>query len=115
MPLNEQLLAVDARYVASLRTAPEYRLYALPHGKPERPGLVRCPGRGVAIEIELWDMSWHALGAFMQRVPAPLTIGTLLTEDGEQVKGFLCESYALQGARDISEFGGYRGYVASRQ
>ena len=41
-PLNGQLTAIGARLRRATRTAPEYRLYALPDGK--RPGLVRRPG-----------------------------------------------------------------------
>jgi allophanate hydrolase len=110
MALNHQLTTVGARYVATVNTAREYRLYAL-GGEPPRPGLVRCVSGGAAIEIELWDLSFAALGAFMQNVPAPLTIGTLRTEDGESVRGFLCESAAVARARDISEHGGYRAYL----
>jgi hypothetical protein len=31
------------------------------------------------------------------------------------VKGFLAESDGVNGARDISEFGGWRAYVAQSQ
>jgi allophanate hydrolase len=32
--------------------------------------------------------------------------------DGEPVKGFLCEAHAVQGAEDISAWGGWRAYRA---
>lgn len=112
LALNQQLLDVRARYVATVRTAPIYKLYVLPHTKPERPGMVQSPDGGTSLELELWDMSWEALGRFMAKVPAPLSIGSVQTADGELVKGFLCEGYAVEDARDISSFGGYRGYLA---
>ena len=31
--------------------------------------------------------------------------------DGTQVHGFLCEPFALEGARDISHYGGWRAYL----
>jgi allophanate hydrolase len=34
-------------------------------------------------------------------------------EDGTSVQGFLCESYATEGARDITDFGGWRAYLKS--
>jgi allophanate hydrolase len=40
-----------------------------------------------------------------------MVIGTLELPDGESVKGFLCESYAVAGATDISKFGGWRAYL----
>ncbi|MET0339434.1 MAG: allophanate hydrolase [Polyangiales bacterium] len=113
LPLNRELLALDARYVATVRTAAAYRLYVLPGTQPERPGMVRTKD-GVGIELELWDLPWSALGTFMARVPSPLGIGTVELADGERVKGFVCESYAVEGARDISALGGYRAYLAQR-
>jgi allophanate hydrolase len=32
---------------------------------------------------------------------------------GSLVKGFLCEPYALQGAANITHFGGWRAYRSS--
>lgn len=43
--------------------------------------------------------------------PPPLCIGTIELEDGESVKGFLCESHVIPDARDITEFGGWLEYL----
>ena len=51
-------------------------------------------------------------GRFVAAVPAPLSIGTLILADGRMVKGFLVEAEAVTGARDISEFGGWRAFLA---
>ncbi len=67
LPLNHQLTDRGAWHIAATYTAAEYRLYALPGGPPARPGLVRVPEHGAAIEIEIWRMpeeqfaSFHAL------------------------------------------------------
>ena len=45
-------------------------------------------------------------------MPPPLSIGTLILADGRMVKGFLVEAEAVTGARDISEFGGWRAFLA---
>ena len=39
----------------------------------------------------------------------------MATKDGRQVKGFLCEQYAVSGARDISGFGGWREYLTATE
>jgi allophanate hydrolase len=114
LALNGQLLACGARFLRTTRTAPSYRLFVLPNSQPERPGLVRVEGAGHAIEVEVWEMTWQALGQLMACVPPPLAIGTLALADGEDVRGFLCEPYATAGARDISELGGYRRYLEQR-
>ena len=110
-PLNKQLTELSATLVRSSKTAPEYRLYALPNTVPPKPGLVRVRSGGRAIEVEVWELTPEAFGQFMKGVPAPMTIGTCVLEDGSKVHGFGCEPIALEGATDISDFGGWRAYL----
>jgi len=110
LPLNHQLVERGARLARKCRTAPGYRLYAFTESTPPRPGMVRT-GDGAAIEVEVWDMPFAAFGGFMDGIPAPLGIGTVALDDGEQVKGFLCEAYATKGARDITGLGGWRKFI----
>jgi allophanate hydrolase len=114
LPLNHQLIECGAWLATTTRSAPEYRLYALPGGPPERPGMVRTTSGGVAIEIEVWRMPEEHLASFMRGVRAPLGVGRVRVQDGTEVCGFLCESLAISGARDISEFGGWRAWLAQR-
>jgi allophanate hydrolase len=67
----------------------------------------------MTIEVEVWALSAAAFGLFVSRIPAPLGIGTLQLAEGESVKGFLVESCAISGARDVSDFGGWRAFMAS--
>jgi allophanate hydrolase len=114
-PLNYQLTELGARLVRTCRTAPRYRLYALPGTTPPKPGLLRAPAGadGAAIEVEVWRMDRARFGDFYARVPPPLCFGTIELEDGTSVSGFLCEAHATGGARDISALGGWRKYLAS--
>jgi len=68
---------------------------------------------GAAIEVEVWELPRSAAGSFLAEVPAPLAIGRIELEDGSWVHGFVCESSALQGARDITRHGGWRAYLDS--
>ena len=111
-PLNHELVTLGARLCRMTRTAREYRLHALPDGK--RPGLVRRPDDGVAIEVETWDVPSAALGSFVARIAAPLGVGKVRLEDGSEVTGFLCEAHAVADARDISEYGGWRAWRAAQ-
>src|SRR5215213_8134352 len=112
LPLNPQLLERGATLLRTTWTAPWYRLYALPNTYPPKPGLLRVPGQlGPGIELEVWEMAAEPFASFIEAVPAPLGIGNIELEDGETVKGFLVESYAVAGARDITEFGGWRNYI----
>lgn len=114
LPLNHQLTQRQSRLLRACRTAPHYRLYALENCQALRPGLIRSePGH--AIEVEVWAVPVEHFGSFVDAIPSPLGIGTVELEDGEQVRGFLCETYAIANARDISELGGWRAYLAARQ
>jgi allophanate hydrolase len=112
LPLNAQLLDHRARFARECRTAPAYRLYELPGSAPRKPGLIRVSDSGVAIDVELWEMPIEEFGDFVANIPAPLGMGTILLESGESVKGFLCEPAALEGAQDISQYGGWRRFVS---
>jgi allophanate hydrolase len=113
-PLNGQLLERNARLLKTCRTASDYRFFALRGTVPPKPGLIYQPGSAVlGIEVEVWEMPLSQFGSFVALIPAPLGIGTLTLEDGEQVKGFICEPYAVADAVDITHHGGWRNYLRS--
>ncbi len=112
MPLNHQLSNIGARLRAATRTAPAYRLYALPGTTPPKPGLARA-ANGAAIEVEVYDVPAAALGGFLAGIPQPLGLGRIELQDGSWVTGFICEPAALQEAEDITAYGGWRNYVAA--
>jgi allophanate hydrolase len=111
LPLNHQLTDRGAFLLQSTRSAPAYRLYALPGGPPQRPGMIRVTADGVSIELEVWAVPLHAVGSFINSIPAPLGIGRIELLSGERVAGFVCESYAIHPDCDISAYGGWRTYL----
>ncbi|MFM9915259.1 MAG: allophanate hydrolase [Rhizobacter sp.] len=117
LPLNWQLTQRGATLVRAARSAPVYRLHALPGGPPFRPGMVRADGElagsGGAIELEVWEMPASQFGSFVAGIPAPLCIGTVLLDDGSSVQGFLCESHAVRDAQDITKSGGWRAHLST--
>ena len=113
MPLNGELQACGARFLEETHTAARYRLYALQGTVPPKPGLA-LSDEGVSIVLEVWEMPLANFGRFVAGIPAPLGIGSVTLENGEVVKGFICEGHALQQATDITDFGGWRAYCASR-
>ena len=115
LPLNHELTSRGGMFVERTKTAPAYRFYALAGGPPFRPGLVRVATSGAAIELEVWRLPRAAFGDFMAGVPAPLCIGTLELASGRKVKGFLCEASGLKGAEEITRFGGWRHFMASKE
>ncbi len=114
LPLKHELITEGGVLRRAALTEPCYRLYALAGGPPRRPGLLRVAnGTGAAIATEVWALPDDGFGRFVSRIPAPLGIGTLLLADGSRPKGFLVEPEGLQGAEEITRFGGWRAFLAS--
>ncbi|MEG6507386.1 allophanate hydrolase [Methyloligella sp. 2.7D] len=115
-PLNHQLTDWKGRFLRTTRTDPHYRLYALADTTPPKPGLAYDASfEGAGIELEIWALPAEGFGSFTASIPAPLGIGKVSLQDGGTVSGFLCEPRGLDGATEITEFGGWRAYLASRQ
>ena len=114
MALNGELQALGGRLIEATATAPDYKLYAL-DTTPPKPGMLRVDaGAGSSIKLELWALSAAAFGKFVAAIPPPLGIGTVRLADGRDVKGFVVEPVAVEGARDISAYGGWRAFMAEK-
>ncbi|WP_207537169.1 allophanate hydrolase [Sabulicella rubraurantiaca] len=109
LPLNGQVTALGGRFLREARTTPEYRLFDL----GGRPGMLRDPD-GEAITGEIWALPQAAIGPLLAAVPPPLGFGTVRLADGSNVLGFLAEAEGVQGAPEITSFGGWRAFLAKR-
>jgi allophanate hydrolase len=112
LPLNWQLTERGARLTESTTTSPSYRMYALAGGPPFRPGLIRDTEHGAEIQVEIWRVPAAEFGSFVANIPAPLGIGKVELADGRWVSSFICEPYGIEGAKEITELGGWRRYCA---
>ncbi len=113
LPLNPQLTELGATFVKKAETASAYQFYALAGGPPARPGLVRSDEEGgVSVAVEVWSLPKSAMGAFLEKIPSPLGIGSIELSDGIWVKGFICENSGIQGATEISHLGDWRKFLA---
>lgn len=114
LPLNHELSERGAVFLEATRTAPMFRLLALPGGPPPRPGLARvAAGSGAPIAVEVWAMPPAGLADLLTRVPPPLGLGPIPLEDGRSVTGFVLQAGGEVGAEDITRFGGWRAFLAA--
>jgi len=112
MPLNADLVAAGGKFLRATRTTTDYRLFVLPGQAIAKPGLMRVEkGTGVSVEVEVWSLPERQFARFVDSIPSPLGIGRIILEDDSSPSGFLAEWVAIQGAKDISEFGGWRNYI----
>jgi len=109
MVLNHELTSLNARLLAETTTAANYKLFALAT-TPPKPGLVRTKEPGAAIAVEVWSLKPANFARFVAALPAPMGIGKVTLADGTEHPGFLCEAHALAGAKDITDYGGWRAY-----
>lgn len=113
LPLNHQLTERGGVLVSTTQSAPRYKLFALAGGPPKRPAMLRDEN-GQAIEGEVWRLPIEAVGSFLAGIPAPLGLGQVELADGSWKCGFICTAGALNEggeAEDITEFGGWRGWL----
>ncbi|SAL58630.1 allophanate hydrolase [Caballeronia humi] len=114
LPLNGQLRSRGASLVEKTTSAPHYRLHALAAnaGETLRPGMERVAQDGAAIDVEVWELPSIELGSFLAGIPAPLALGKVQLADGSWQTGFVCEGIGLDGATNITRFGGWRAWLA---
>jgi allophanate hydrolase len=65
------------------------------------------------LEVELWSLPTEALGGFLATIAAPLGLGPVELADGRTVTGFLCTADGVDPSRDITRYGGWRGWLAA--
>jgi hypothetical protein len=94
LELNGNLLAAGARFVRETTTVPEYRVWSI---GDRHPAMLRVGAGGAAVAVEVW-----------------LCIGKLRLADGEEALGVLGEPALCEGQPEITRYGGWRAYVASR-
>jgi allophanate hydrolase len=107
LALNYQITNLGGRFLREANTLPDYRLWDL----GDRPGMFRQRD-GAAIAGEVWALPTAAVGSLLAQVPPPLCFGSVALSDGPCL-GFLAESDGIDGARDITRFGGWRAWLAS--
>jgi len=116
-PLNSQLLERGAKLLRTTKTAPKYQFYELSSRPILKPGLVKVEDNqpeAASIELEVWAMPAEHLGSFLAMIPSPLGLGKVELEDGSEVVGFICEPQGVVGAKQITQYGGWRNWMTVR-
>ncbi len=111
LELSGNLLAVGASFVREARTAPAYRLWSI---DDRHPAMIRVATGGAAIAVEVWEVPAAGLATILLQEPPGLCIGKVQLEDGQETLGVLGEPALCEGMREITEYGGWRAYLAAR-
>lgn len=109
-PLNHQLVAAGGTLLDTVVTAQEYKMFEI-EGDVPKPGVLRVASGGVSLTGERWRLPASGFGHFIASLLQPMSVGSVELLDGSQVTGFMVEPIAVEGATDISEYGGWRPWI----
>ena len=112
-PLHHQLEQLNAAFVESTETAPEYRMYAFETGGVAKPGLIHDAEKGGGIYLEIYRLTDAAFGQFVSAIPAPPGIGKVSLADGRVVCGFIAEPIVTEIGKEITELGDWRKFATA--
>lgn len=113
-PRNVDLADRGGVLLASTHTAPNYRLLRAGSDNPV-PVLVAVPSGGASIEVETWTVPSAACVPILAGSSESVSLGRVALADGSTAIGFVADASALTGdTTDITEFGGWRGYLANQ-
>lgn len=111
LELNHNLLAVNATFIQETMTKPCYRLWSI---GDRHPAMVRVSERGRAIAVEVWAVPAAGLVQILLQEPPGLCIGKVELWNGETALGVLGEPILCEGQLEITDWGGWRAYLASK-
>ena len=112
LELNPNLLAAGATFVREDQTDANYRIWSI---NDRHPAMLRTPGAGAQVALEIWDVPLAGLATILLSEPPGLSIGKVVLKDGSIVLGVLGEPFLCEGRREITAFGGWRAYTAAQQ
>ncbi len=111
LALNGNLVAAGAVFEREATTMPSYRLWSI---DDRHPAMVRASRGGAAIAVEVWTVTAAGLATILLGEPPGLCVGKVRLADGEETLGVLGEPVLCEGQREITDYGGWRAYVAAR-
>lgn len=112
LALNPNLVDAGATFVREDETDACYRIWSI---GDRHPAMLRTPAEGARIAVELWDVPVDGLAGILLAEPPGLAIGKVVLRDGTIVLGVLGEPFLCEGQLEITQFGGWRAYIASKR
>ena len=112
LELNKNLIAVGATFSHETQTKPVYRLFSI---DDRYPAMIRVTEGGNAISLEIWSIPSSNLYQIIQQEPNGLCIGKFVLVDESEVLGVLSEAIICEKQKEITQYGGWRQYLASKR
>lgn len=113
LPLEKNLLQVNAVFLREAQTEKAYRLWSINDNNPAMLRVDPADDKAVSVAVEVWEVPCAGLTQVLLGEPAGLSIGKVKLSDGEVVLGVIAEPELLRGMKEISQYGGWRNYLAA--
>ena len=111
LELENNLKAVNAVFLRESQTEKAYRLYTI---DDKYPAMVKDE-QGAAIDVELYEISEEGMQEVLSKEPEGLTIKEITLIDGSQVQGVVGLPFIIRNRKEITLYGGWRNYLASKE
>ena len=111
LELENNLKAVNAVFLKESQTEKAYRLYTI---DDKYPAMVKDK-QGAAIDVELYEISEEGMQEVLSKEPEGLTIKEITLIDGSQVQGVVGLPFIIRNRKEITLYGGWRNYLASKE
>ena len=112
LELNPNMISAGATFVREATTEPTYRLWSI---DDVHPAMVRFREGGQSISLEIWAVPPEGLVEILLKEPQGLSIGKVKLSDSNEVLGVIGEPLLCEGQLDITQYGGWRAYIASKE
>ena len=111
LELENNLKGVNAVFIKESQTEKAYRLYTI---DDKYPAMVKDE-KGQAIDVELYEISEEGMKEVLSKEPEGLTIKEITLIDGTVVQGVVGLPFIIENRKEITKFGGWRKYLASKE
>ena len=112
LELNGNMVRAGATFVREDATDACYRIWSI---DDRHPAMMRTPGEGASVAVEIWDVPAEGLAGILLAEPPGLAIGKVVLRDGSIVLGVVGEPFLCSGGQEITAYGGWRGYIGSKR
>lgn len=112
LELEDNLKSVNATFISESQTEPSYRLYSI---DDKYPAMIKVKEGGVAVDLELYEISEEGIKEVLSKEPPGLTIKSITLIDGRKVQGVVGLVSIIKGQKEITTYGGWRKYLKSKE
>jgi gamma-glutamylaminecyclotransferase len=103
-----------ARFLGPARTAPRYRMHSV---RDQHPGVYEVTSGGVSLDGELYEFTPEQHDHLLANEPPDLYEGPVVLQDGTTAAAMIYPRKLIEerGYVDVSNFGGWAAYKASKK